>query len=135
MRRPVHCGFIAFGQLGPMRSIFALALALALGLLAAAAQAAAEAPPAAPAPATVLSLSPEEKVAVLQAAAEHRRLVIEPLGVDAVGVPDRRVHGSASVYVGSNGGYGLSSTTVVPLGQTGVAAVSVATENVPRRAR
>ena len=131
MSWPVHSGFIASGQLGSMRSL------LALGLLATAPAAASTetAPAAAPPAATELSLSPEEKAAILQAAAEHRRLTIEPLDAAAVAVPDRRVHGSAAFYVGSNGGSGLSSTTVVPLGQAGAAAVSVATENVPRRVR
>lgn len=113
-----------------MRRNLILALALA-----AAPAVAGEVPEAAAVPATELRLSVEEKAAILAAAADQRMLVIEPLDPAAAPLHDRQVHGSAAFYVGSNGGYGLSSTTVVPFGRTGVAAVSVATENVPRRTR
>lgn len=106
---------------GPVR-IAALLLALA-----AAPAAAGNAPQGAE-----LRLSDAEKAAILAAAADHRRLTIEPLTAVSSPAP-RRVHGSAAAWVDSRGGYGLSSTTVVPLGKSGVAAVSVATENPPRR--
>lgn len=124
MSARVHPGFIAHRHRGPVRTA-ALLLALA------AAPVAADTAPQA----TELRLSPEEKAAILAAAADQRMLVIAPLDLAAAPLRDRRVHGSAAFYVGSNGGYGLSSTTVVPFGRTGVAAVSVATENVPRRIR
>ncbi len=43
----------------------------------------------------------------------------------APGVRDRRVHGEMSVFAGSGGTVGYSGTAILPVGQTGSAAISV----------
>jgi hypothetical protein len=41
------------------------------------------------------------------------------------GARDRKIHGEMSMFAGSGGSFGVSGTAVVPVGQTGVAALSV----------
>lgn len=41
------------------------------------------------------------------------------------GVPDRKVHGEMTMFAGSGGTFGMSGTAVMPVGQSGSAAISV----------
>ena len=55
-----------------------------------------------------------------------RSLYPEFWGDDPDGAgPDRRVHGEVTMFAGSGGTFGFSGTAVMPVGQSGTAAVSV----------
>lgn len=116
-----------------MRMILPLAL-LPLALLIAAPAAATE----------VVRLSPAERDAVIAAAANgpersavltaapvQRRSVLDtPLypefyGEAADGGRDRKIHGEVTMFAGSGGTFGMSGTAIIPVGETGTAAISV----------
>ncbi|WP_310497234.1 hypothetical protein [Sandarakinorhabdus sp.] len=46
-------------------------------------------------------------------------------------VRDRRMHGEVSVFAGSGGALGFAGTTAFPLGETGMASISVAMGRLP----
>jgi hypothetical protein len=99
----------------------------------------------APAAATeVIRLAPETRDAVLAAAAAgperapvltpeqarsqsvlDRSLYPEFFTGSAGGVRDRRVHGEVSVFAGSGGLVGMAGTAVVPVGDSGMASISI----------
>lgn len=98
---------------------------------------------AAPATAEVVRLSPAERDAVIAAAANgpERSAVLTPetksspsvldrplypefYGDDAA-VRDRKVHGEVTMFAGSGGTFGMSGTAVLPVGDNGMAAVSI----------
>ncbi|WP_439546787.1 hypothetical protein [Sandarakinorhabdus sp.] len=97
-----------------------------------------------PATATeVVRLTDSERAAVLDAAAlgPERSAVLTPetnkqLSVldrslypefygDGPAVRDRKVHGEMTMFAGSGGTFGMSGTAVVPVGESGSAAISV----------
>lgn len=100
---------------------------------------------AAPTAATeVVRLSDAERDAVIAAAANgpekapvitpeqagrqsvlDRSLYPEFLADGAGAAPDRRVHGEVSMFAGSGGTLGVSGSAVMPVGQTGAAAISL----------
>lgn len=96
---------------------------------------------AAPAQATeVIRLSEAQREAVLEAAANGPErpqvLTPEPALRSSVlttplypgpddGTPDRRVHGEVSMFAGSGGTFGVSGTAVMPVGNSGMAAISL----------
>ncbi len=93
----------------------------------------------------VVRLSAAERDRVLDAAANgpERQPVLTPLqtqrtsvldrslypefyGEDGTsGVRDRKVHGEVSMFAGTGGTFGMSGTAVMPVGDTGSAAISV----------
>lgn len=90
----------------------------------------------------VVRLSPAERDAVLSAAARgpERAAVLTPerfvrpslidrsLYPEAPGraaAPGRKVHGEVSVFAGTGGLFGMSGTAVMPIGDSGMAAISV----------
>jgi hypothetical protein len=42
-----------------------------------------------------------------------------------IGARDRKVHGEVSMFAGSGGTFGMSGTAILPVGETGTAAVSI----------
>lgn len=54
-----------------------------------------------------------------------RSLYPEFNGDGGPGVRDRKVHGEMSMFAGSGGTFGISGTAVMPVGETGTAAISV----------
>ena len=54
-----------------------------------------------------------------------RPLYPEFFAADGPAVPDRQVHGEMTMFAGSGGTYGVSGTAIVPVGDTGMAAVSI----------
>ena len=72
-----------------------------------------------------------EKTPVLTPEAQRRPSVLDRSlypefyadGGPAVG--DRKVHGEMTMFAGSGGTFGVSGTAVLPVGQTGTAAISV----------
>ena len=66
----------------------------------------------------VVSLTPEQREAALEAGAQ--RAAADLSG----GAGDRRVHGEMGVEVGTGGERAIYGTAVVPIGQNGVAAFS-----------
>ena len=100
---------------------------------------------AAPAAATeVIRLSDAQRDAVIAAAANgpEKAPVLTPLqsprpsvldrplypeffAADGPPVNDRKVHGEMSMFAGSGGTFGMSGTAIVPVGETGTAAVSI----------
>ncbi len=92
----------------------------------------------------VVRLSAAERDAVLDAAANgpERQPVLTPVqperqsllgrslypefyGEGGSAVPDRKVHGEVSMFAGSGGTFGMAGTAVMPVGDTGSAAISV----------
>lgn len=86
-------------------------------LLVFAAPAPAQAPPL---PDPVIRLTPEQREAALEAAAAHPSAARDP--IDGL---DRGVHGEMGVEIGTNGTRAVYGTAIVPLGQTGTAAISI----------
>ncbi|OSZ65251.1 hypothetical protein CAP39_12285 [Sphingomonas sp. IBVSS1] len=100
---------------------------------------------AAPAAATeVIRLSDAQRDAVITAAANgpekapvltpvqtprpsvlDRPLYPEFFAADGPPINDRKVHGEMTMFAGSGGTFGISGTAIVPVGETGMAAVSV----------
>jgi hypothetical protein len=68
-----------------------------------------------------IALSPEERAAVLDAAARRPDTELPVNGLD------RQIHGTMGVEIGSNGSRALFGSTVIPLGQEGYAAFSFLT--------
>jgi len=68
-------------------------------------------------------LSPEQREAAIEAGAAR-----STLGIDGGNGPDRQIHGEMGVAIGTGGYRAAYGTAVVPLGDTGVAAVSVETD-------
>ena len=100
-----------------------LALAIsAFGALAASAHA-----QDAAAPSRVVTLTPEQREAALEAGAARAK--DESL---QYGASDRRVHGEVGVEVGSRGERAAYGTLVAPIGQNGMAAISYGTGQGPR---
>jgi hypothetical protein len=97
----------------------AIGLAGLLLAVAAAVMARAEVPPG------VMALSPEEREAVLDAASRRA-----DDGLSGA-VPDRRPHGEVGFEIGSRGERALFGSTIVPLGQNGMAAFSFVTGQGP----
>jgi hypothetical protein len=72
-----------------------------------------------------------EKTPVLTPEAQRRPSVLDRSlypeffadGGPAMG--DRKVHGEVSMFAGSGGTFGMSGTAILPVGQTGTAAISV----------
>jgi hypothetical protein len=72
-----------------------------------------------------------EKTPVLTPEAQRRPSVLDRSlypeffadGGSALG--DRKVHGEVSIFAGSGGTFGMSGTAILPVGQTGTAAISV----------
>ena len=71
----------------------------------------------------VRRLSPEQREAAIEAGASR-----PALGIDGGNGPDHQIHGEVGVAVGTGGYRAAYGTAVVPLGDTGVAAVSVETD-------
>ncbi len=98
---------------------------------------------AVPAKAEVVRLSPAERDAVIAAAANgpERSAVLTPETTARPSVLDRplypefhgegpaardgKVHGEVTMFAGSGGTFGMSGTAVMPVGDTGTAAVSI----------
>lgn len=98
---------------------------------------------AAPATAEVVRLSPAERDAVIAAAANgpERNAVLTPETVARPSVldrplypefhgedgllRDRKVHGEVTMFAGSGGSFGVAGTAVLPVGDSGTAAISV----------
>ena len=72
---------------------------------------------------TARRLSPEQREAAIEAGAAR-----SALGIDGGNGPDRQIHGEVGVAIGTGGYRAAYGTAVVPLGDTGVAAVSVETD-------
>jgi hypothetical protein len=116
-------------------------LALAVVLLTAGAARAQTVPNAADASATphegeVISLSPAEKQAALDAAAQRNinqtSLYAPPLSAaELVATNDGKPHGSMEMFVGSDGSRGIAGSTYFPLGNNASMAISVATGRSP----
>lgn len=70
--------------------------------------------------ADVVALSPDERTAAIDRAARGEELPIN-------GAPGRGIHGEMGIEIGSHGTRAMYGTTVVPLGQNGVAAFSFLT--------
>ncbi len=70
------------------------------------------------APSDVIHLTPAQRAAVLEAAALHPNR-----GLDGGGL-DRRIHGEVGMEIGTNGERAIYGTAIVPLGDTGSAAIS-----------
>ena len=68
-------------------------------------------------------LSPEQREAAIEAGAAR-----STLGIDGGNGPDRQIHGEMGVAIGTGGYRAAYGTAVVPLGDTGAAAVSVETD-------
>jgi len=91
----------------------------------------------------VIRLSDAQRDAVIAAAANgpERDPVLTPMPVEnssvlnrslypefwgeGGGAPDRKVHGEVAMFAGSGGTFGMAGTAVVPVGETGSAAVSI----------
>ena len=71
-----------------------------------------------PPPSGIVSLTPEQREAAIEAGAT--RATADLSG----GTGDRRVHGEMGVEVGTGGERAIYGTAVVPIGQNGVAAFS-----------
>ena len=69
-----------------------------------------------------IALSPEERAAVLDAAASRPDTSLPING------PDRQIHGEVGFEIGSRGQRALYGSTVVPLGENGTAAFSFMTD-------
>jgi hypothetical protein len=98
---------------------------------------------AAPAAAEVVRLTPAERDAVIAAAANgpERAAVLTPEQAaqesvldrslypefygEGPAVRDRKVHGEMTMFAGSGGSFGVSGTAIVPVGESGTAAISV----------
>ena len=75
---------------------------------------------------TTIALTPDQAEAAKEAGARaHARDA--GIGLDP-GTPGRQIHGEVGVTIGTGGYRALYGTAVSPLGQTGVVAISVATE-------
>ncbi|WP_164157065.1 hypothetical protein [Sandarakinorhabdus rubra] len=110
-----------------MRARFAMRFVLALlGLVATQASAT-----------EVIRLSDAARAAVLDAAANgpERSPVLTPEAVPQVSLldrplyddaaDDRRIHGEVTMFAGSGGTFGMAGTAVMPLGNSGMAAISL----------
>ena len=73
----------------------------------------------------VVALSPVEKEALLNAAAERNAGRIGEPTINGVG---RRIHGEISMMIGTGGARGIGGAMVAPIGETGT--VALAFENV-----
>jgi hypothetical protein len=71
-----------------------------------------------PPPSDIVSLTPEQREAAIEAGAT--RAAADLSG----GTGDRRVHGEMGIEVGTGGERAIYGTAVVPIGQNGVAAFS-----------
>jgi hypothetical protein len=98
---------------------------------------------AVPATAEVVRLTPAQRDAVIAAAANgpERSAVLTPEASvrssvldrslypefhgEGPGVRDRKVHGEVTMFAGSGGTFGMSGTAVMPVGDTGTAAISI----------
>ena len=73
-------------------------------------------------PAGTIALSPEERAAVLDAAASRPDTSLPINGLD------RQIHGEVGFEIGSRGQRALYGSTIVPLGENGSAAFSFMTD-------
>ncbi len=81
--------------------------------------------------AETISLSPAQVEAAKESGARlHARDAA--LGIDSTLSRDRQVHGEVGVAIGTGGASSVFGTVVTPLGDNGVAAISVAQENYGR---
>ena len=94
-------------------------------LLAVATPAVAQTPPA---PDPIIRLTPEQREAALESAATAAE-------IDPINGLDRRVHGEMGITIGTNGTRALYGTAIVPLGETGTAALSVLDARTGRAGR
>jgi hypothetical protein len=67
----------------------------------------------------VVALSPAEKEALLNAAAERNSGRIDEPTINGVG---RRIHGEISMMIGTGGARGIGGSMVAPIGETGMVA-------------
>lgn len=80
----------------------------------------------APSPASERRLSPEQIEAVLAEAAKKREAADMQLGAEAVEqAPKPQVHGEVGVAIGTGGYREAFGTAIYPLGDDGVAAISL----------
>jgi hypothetical protein len=70
---------------------------------------------------TVVSLSPEAKEKLLEAAASRPPKMI---GEPAINGLDRGVHGEVGMFVGTGGSRGVFGSAVAPVGQNGQVAIA-----------
>ncbi len=97
--------------------------ALLLSLALAAPALATETPPPA---ATVYQLTPEQKEAAMHSAAPQPA---DPL-LEA-DRPARQIHGEVGVMIGTGGARGVFGTAAIPLGQDGIAVISMESMRLP----
>lgn len=113
--------------LSSMRNLLALALVLAAPAAAAdvvrltAAERDAVIAAAANGPERAAVLTPEQAV---RSSVLDRSLYPEFYG-EGPAVRDRKVHGEVTMFAGSGGTFGMSGTAIVPVGESGTAAISV----------